>query len=166
MYQRILLTLDGSELARAAIPHAGTIAGGGAAEVTVLEVLPSGETMRTRALSEGYDFTAGDLDAAAEFAVSQLGAMRREAERELAAAESQLLAAGVGSVTTAIVDGLAGNAIVEYAAQHGIGAIVMATRGHSGLGREVLGSVAEYVLRHAGDAAIVLVGPRSKGPAG
>ena len=37
----------------------------------------------------------------------------------------------------------------------------MATRGHSGLGREVVGSVAEYVLRHAGPVAVVLVGPRA-----
>jgi nucleotide-binding universal stress UspA family protein len=37
----------------------------------------------------------------------------------------------------------------------------MPTRGHGGLGREVVGSVAEYVLRQPGEAAVVLVGSRA-----
>ena len=73
---------------------------------------------------------------------------------------AELEAAGVRSVTTAVQDGLAGNEIVDYAQRLGCEAIVMATRGHSGLGREVVGSVAEYILRHSGNAAVVLVGPR------
>lgn len=168
MYQRILLTLDGSVLARAAIRHAAILAADGNAgagagpEIIALQVLPSEEMMRARALGEGYEFTGGGAEASAQMAAGQRAAMRREAERELSAATATLKAAGAHSVRAEIVDGLAGQAIVDYVREHDVDAIVMSTRGYSGLGREVMGSVAEYVLRHAGDAAVVMVGPQPR----
>lgn len=52
--------------------------------------------------------------------------------------------------------GLEGEAIVKYAAQNGCDLIVMGTHGHGGFTKLVLGSVADYVLRHAKCAVFVI----------
>jgi len=85
----------------------------------------------------------------------------QRAQADVESAKQELEAAGIKSVRTEVVAGLAGNVIADTAEREGVDAIVMATRGHGGLGREVVGSVAEYVLRHAGNAAVIFVGPRS-----
>jgi nucleotide-binding universal stress UspA family protein len=159
MYQKVLLTLDGSALARLAIPQVARLAGGTGAQVTVLEVIPTLEQLRMEALG-AYEVTAGRREATETLAQDAHFQRREAALEELAAAAKALAASGVANVTTSVAEGLAGNAIVSCAEREGCDAIVMATRGHGGLGREVLGSVAEYVLRHAGRAAVVLVGPR------
>jgi nucleotide-binding universal stress UspA family protein len=100
-----------------------------------------------------------------ELAQSAHFIQQRDAKQQLAEAEAQLREAGVQHVRPLVREGLPGNVIVDTASEEGVGAVVMATRGHSGLGREVVGSVAEYVLRHAGGLAIVLVGPRAALPA-
>ena len=160
MYRRILVTLDGSALARTALTHAAKLASGSSTEVRVLTVSDTPEQTRREA-EEQFELTDGDA-----LRIDALGKemhfnRRHRAQDELARAEQELRAAGVVAVQSDVVEGLAGNEIVDFAAAQQCDAIVMATRGHGGLGREVLGSVAEYVLRHAGDAAVILVGPRA-----
>lgn len=160
MYQRVLVTLDGSALARTALDHTARLAAGTATEVRVLAV--SDTLDLTQRDAEGqFEVTDGDparIDALAK----ELHFNRRHrALDEVARAETQLRAAGITSVQGDVLEGLAGNEIVSFAAAQQCDAVVMATRGHGGLGREVLGSVAEYVLRHAGGLAVILVGPRS-----
>jgi nucleotide-binding universal stress UspA family protein len=161
MYQRIMLTVDGSELARSAIPHAAAIAGDTSTEVIVMSVVETLEAVREHTLGDAYPFHLGDLQKVEEIAESRYRISRTAAEQEVARTAELLRASGVGSVQTMVVDGIAGNAIIDAAQQHQVDAIVMATRGHGGLGREIVGSVAEYVLRHAGTLAVVLAGPRS-----
>jgi nucleotide-binding universal stress UspA family protein len=52
-------------------------------------------------------------------------------------------------VHTALLSGLVARQIVRYAREHGIGLIVLATHGRTGLSRAILGSVAEAVVRLA-----------------
>jgi nucleotide-binding universal stress UspA family protein len=54
--------------------------------------------------------------------------------------------------------GAAGQAIVEYSGSHGIELIALATHGRSGLGRVILGSVADHVIRHS-DLPVLLIPP-------
>lgn len=66
------------------------------------------------------------------------------------------------SITTHLVDGRAGEAIVDFAAEHEVDLIVMASKGRSGVERVLIGSVAEYVIRHAQcPLCITKVGGRS-----
>lgn len=53
------------------------------------------------------------------------------------------------TVTHLILEGDPAGVIVDVAREHGCDLIVMGTHGRSGLGRLVLGSVAEHVIRHA-----------------
>jgi nucleotide-binding universal stress UspA family protein len=156
-----LVTTDGSELARAAIPQAARIAEGTDTDVVVLEVIETLDVLRRQAQGQ-YEFTDGEPGRIESLAQEWHFTRRDRALEDVERAKGELQGAGIANVRTLVAEGLAGNEIVDVAARENCDAIVMATRGHGGLGREVVGSVAEYVLRHAGRAAVVLVGPRSR----
>lgn len=159
MYRRIMLTLDGSELSRSAIPQALALAQGSSTEVVVFQAIDTVAALRNRFLGESFEFTGGRPEAIADLAQSQHFLLRDHALQEVEAAAQQLRAVGIAT-TTEVGEGVPGNAILDAANRHEVDAIVMATRGHGGLGREVVGSVAEYVLRHAGSRALILAGSR------
>ena len=157
-YEHVLLTLDGSLLAKSAIPHAARAAGP-EGSVAILQVIRTEDQVRQELQGSAYEFiVTGSLE---DVVHSAWFGEREAAHENLAAAADQLRAAGVGTVEVEVREGLAGNEIIDCSRRHQSDVIVMATRGHSGLGREVLGSVAEYVLRHAEGAAVLLVGPRT-----
>jgi nucleotide-binding universal stress UspA family protein len=133
-----MLTLDGSELAREAAPRARALAKQFGGHVIVLGVLPCPEGPSPFSM-EGARI-----------------ADERDAHAHLDAVAEALRAEGI-SVEVMTTRGDAGERIVEEAEALGCDAIVMATHGRSGLGRALIGSVAEYVVRHSRGAAVVLV---------
>ena len=81
---------------------------------------------------------------------------RLEAYPPLSEAETALREAGVRAVGTLVVRGEPGPAIVSVASRLECDLIVMSTHGLSGLKRAVLGSVADHVVRHAPEIAVLL----------
>jgi nucleotide-binding universal stress UspA family protein len=72
------------------------------------------------------------------------------------------LTAAVGNCETHFIEGRPGRTIVEFAADNDIDMIIMGTHGHRGLDRMLLGSVAEYVIRHTDAAVLTLKSPNPK----
>lgn len=144
MYQRILLAVDGSDLASRAIPEVSEIAAPLGAEVVVLQAVSNHADQKTSA------------DAAHS-------KERTSAEQTLSAAAEQLRTNGVGSVRTMVVAGSPGATIVEHADALHCDLVVMATHGRSGAREVLMGSVAEYVVRHCLVAPVLLVGPGRAG---
>lgn len=133
-FDKVLVPLDGSTLAEVAMWKAAEMANGGT--VSLLRAV------------EAHTLPGADpIDA-------QVTAVR-EAEEYLASAARRLQAKGIKNVETHVWYGPAAAAIVEAAAVQKADLIVMSTHGRSGLGRLVLGSVAESVLR--GTRAPILV---------
>jgi nucleotide-binding universal stress UspA family protein len=129
VYDEILLPTDGSDAAEAAVEHAVRLARTYDARVHVLyvvEPLPAAE----------YDAT------------SVLDALRREGDRVTGETADRLERSELETVT-AVRTGAAHRVILDYAAESGIDLIVMGTHGRRGLGRVLLGSVAEKVVRLA-----------------
>jgi nucleotide-binding universal stress UspA family protein len=133
MYKRIVVPLDGSELAEQALPHALAQAGQFGAEVVLLKVL---EPLR-------------DVLYSAPAAVHTA----EELSAQLAHQYLEGVAAGVReqgiAVQVAEVEGEPYVEIIRYAEEQAADMIVMSTRGHSGLSRWLLGSVADRVVRGA-----------------
>jgi nucleotide-binding universal stress UspA family protein len=124
----ILVPLDGSALAEAALPKALELA----------EVFGAGVLLLRAAQAQtlpGIDPTEAQVRVVAE------------AEAYLAQVQERLTRQGRVTVKTSVWYGPAAHAIVEAARVHGADEIVMTTHGRSGLGRLLLGSVAESVLR-------------------
>ena len=126
-FSRILVPLDGSALAEAALPSAASLA---SADTVVI-------LMRA---AEAHTMPCGDPTAAQVDAV-------REAEEYLAGVAARLQLNGVKNIATSVWYGPAAPAIVDAARLRKVDLIVMSTHGRSGLGRLILGSVAESVLR-------------------
>jgi nucleotide-binding universal stress UspA family protein len=144
--RRIMVPLDGSPLARQALPFAADLARSSGAELlliqsiaTTIEAFP-GFRSRGRPILELADV---------------LEALRDQAESDLGAEADELRARGI-SANTLVVQGHAAEVLVDEAARHSADLIVMATHGYSGIKRWALGSVAEKLL-HASSTPLLLV---------
>ena len=122
----ILVPLDGSFLGELALAPAVDLARDKAAKLVLLRA------------AEAHTTVADPTEAQV--------AVVREAEEYLAAVRTRVLDA-VAEIETTVWYGPPAEAIVEAARYRGADLIVMSSHGRSGLGRLVLGSVAESVLR-------------------
>jgi len=135
-YKHVLVPLDGSELAEAALTDALALARLSLAEVTLLKVvLPI----------EGV-IEIGTHDA---IYVGEIWHINKKQALEYL--ESVRVRDRISNepfkVHVAVEMGPAAETIIDYARKHPVDLIVMATHGHSGLKRWVYGSVADKVLR-------------------
>jgi nucleotide-binding universal stress UspA family protein len=126
---KILVPLDGSILAEAALAKAATFAKDQPGATLVLLRAAEAATL------PGADPTEAQVEVV------------REAEEYLASIADRLKREGVTKVETSVWYGKPASAIVEAAQFGKVDLIVMSTHGRSGVGRLILGSVAESVLR-------------------
>lgn len=159
MYRTILLTNDGSEIAQAATPHAVHLASMAPdASVVCVTVIDTVAQLLAQATPSGWGYDGGRI--AVESAEAAVAAERADATANLATLKATLEAQGVKNVRTAIIEGHAGTAIVDAARAEHADIVVMATHGRGGLGRAVLGSVADHVVRHAPCPVLLVRPPR------
>lgn len=159
MYRTILLTNDGSEIAQAATPHAVHLASMAPdASVVCVTVIDTVAQLLAQATPSGWGYDGGRI--AVESAEAAVAAERADATANLATLKANLEAQGVKNVRTAIIEGHAGTAIVDAARAEHADIVVMATHGRGGLGRAVLGSVADHVVRHAPCPVLLVRPPR------
>lgn len=137
MYKKILVPLDGSELAECVLPHVESIAKGCGVESVVF----------VRAL-DAY------MPSAASAYVGESLKKEIEESNEKAAREyldqvvSRVKLDGV-EVQKQLITGRAAESIAEYATKNSIDLIAIATHGRSGVSRWAWGSVADRLLRSA-----------------
>jgi nucleotide-binding universal stress UspA family protein len=139
VYQKILIPLDGSELAECTLEHAKTITKGcNVPEVIVFRAIEPLSALTISALAEAADDSLGR-------AVEQ---NEREAKEYVSKVRSILKIEGIASQAVT-VKGEAAEEILGYAERNNVDLIVMSTHGRSGLSRFLFGSVAEKVSRHS-----------------
>lgn len=141
--RRIIVPLDGSELAEAALPYAVVIAQRMNMGITLVRVLH----LDSVAYSEGYNL--GDMLGEAE------AQMEAEARRYLVDVARRLRDEGL-EVETETLRGSASSEIAELARRTDHNMIALATHGRSGVSRLLMGSVAEAVVRTSGDPVLVV----------
>ncbi|MDD5039476.1 MAG: universal stress protein [Dehalococcoidales bacterium] len=148
MYKRILVPLDGSELAECVLPHVESIAKGcGVVDVVFLRVV------EPVFMAETYD----EADINPEDVKRMETQVKANAVDYLKQVASRAKYDGT-TVETKVVNGRAAESIVDYATKNGVDLIAMATHGRSGPSRWVMGSVADRVVR-SGCIAVLMVTP-------
>jgi nucleotide-binding universal stress UspA family protein len=145
MYKKILVPLDGSELAKKALDEAERLAKCFDAEIILFEVIP-------------FMPIYGSPELVTPLIVDEK--QKESAQKYLTHLAEELKKRDI-EVTTRVRTGQqVALEIIEFAKESGADLIVMCTHGRSGISRWLLGSVALKVLAHAG-APILLI--RSKG---
>jgi len=135
MFKKILIPLDGSQLAEGILPRVEWLAKIHDAEVTLLRV------------ALAHTFPGMDP-------VQHQVNVVREAEEYLAQVEANLKIVGV-KVNSVVRYGHDAQEIVDHARDRGFDLIAMSTHGRTGLTQFVLGSVASKVI-HAAPVPILL----------
>ncbi len=139
MFQKILVPLDGSDLAETVLPHVAAIVSESKVNtITFIRIIepiypPGDEAALT------LFFTEDNLE-------KMQSAQQADAEEYLKSVLDRLTFADV-SLKTEVIHGKAAESLADYAAHNDISLIVVATHGRSGVGRWVMGSVAERILR-------------------
>ena len=139
MFESILLPLDGSPLAEAALPAAEQVAKRFGARLVLLEVVPPGDVSA---------WMAPGARASAPDEKKRLFQRDRELSEEYLSAKVDSLKAD-GITAEAMVK--VGEPVEEILASintMGISLIVIATHGRGGLSRLIFGSVTEKVVHH------------------
>jgi nucleotide-binding universal stress UspA family protein len=155
MFKKILVCLDGSELAEQILPYA---------EEQALHF--SSKLVLIRTFSEpGFIGLAvpgfPGIPVETQNMGKQIQREEEEAGKYLKTVAERLLKQRGLSAECVTVLGAAGEVIVKYAAENKVELIAIATHGRSGPGRIVMGSVADYVLHHA-HLPVLLIRPEIK----
>ena len=145
MFNRIVVPLDGSQLAEQALAQAVELANVLQIPLTLVRVVDVTMLDRYGAYGLAAEYTA----------VGQLATEEQQVADEYLAATMTRLAGGMKQpVTVKVVTGAAAGAIVEAAGPDDV--IVMASHGRTGVKRWFLGSVAEDVIRRATSPVLLI----------
>lgn len=145
MIKKVLVTLDGSPLAEAVIPHAEDIAIPLGAELIFLRVVPpiparaASIEIRTR----GYS------------AKQLIATVVEEAKNYLKGVEERSRSRGANS-RSVVVEGMVIDTILRFIDEEDIDIVAISTHGHSGITRLIVGSVAGVVMRRANIPVLML----------
>lgn len=167
MLQKLLVTLDGSQLSEAAIPVAERIVSGTGAKIDIMTVVKRPQSRvrveRIHSIPEPGLY-GGFVRAEVETIESQDEAEQRvtsRLKRYMSEKTLVLTVSGVDVAPSVAFDDDPVRAIVNHARDANVDLIVMATHGRSGLGETIFGSVAHDVLK-SGIAPVVLVRPERR----
>jgi nucleotide-binding universal stress UspA family protein len=141
----IFVPLDGSGMAEKVLPQVIELAGSMKLEVHLIRVY----TLPVNA------FVATD-GVIAQGPAPFRQELRNEAETYLGGQAAQLRAHGVEQIMTTALEGDPASEIIDIARNTANNLIAMSTHGRSGIGRWVLGSVAEKVVQHSRDPVLLI----------
>jgi len=148
MYTRIVVGIDGSELATKALRHALTLAGENAARLFVVT-----STEPSVVIAPGAEMMAVNTGPM----ISELEEVKaKSAQATLAEAETLATAEKVKIEAIHLPSSIAADAILKTAEHQGADLIVMGSHGRRGLGRLLLGSQAAEVLARSSIPVLVV----------
>ncbi len=146
MYQRILVTTDGSALSKKAVRSAIDLAAAIGANLVVLNVVPR---YPVSYFEGGVSISTEDVSRI-EKKWAEDGQAIVDSVEKLAKAE------GVAVKTAIIRSDLVAESIMAAAKKHKCDLIVMASHGRKGIKRLLLGSETQHVLTHSSVPVLVL----------
>jgi nucleotide-binding universal stress UspA family protein len=148
MYEKILVPLDGSELAECALSHVKDLVKGGLVkEVILLNVI-------------GLDLPWAESYGQALDMMEIRKKLLSDSKKYLADVEARLGSEGIKVKTESLEGRRPADIISDYAKKNGMDMIVIATHGYSGLKKLMLGSVSFGIL-HESHVPVLLIRPES-----
>ena len=153
MYKKILVPLDGSELAECALEHVKIIAlGCNVPEVVLLRVV------------EPTYLGADALSASSIMYSDLINQIQQEAENYIKAATQKFLQLSGITAHFTLAYGNAADEILKYAQNNQVDLIIMTTHGRSGVSRWLFGNVADRVSHHSIVPVLIIAPPGCRLP--
>ena len=154
MYKKILVPLDGSELAECALNHVKKMFKGcPGAEVVLINAVVTELPWR--------EINPGEIGRAPAF---DFNAYRQtfldKSSKYLANVQSRLVSEGIKTQTETLDSNSPSSTITDYAHKRGVDLIVIATHGYTGMKKMMLGSTALKVL-HESNVPVLLIRPEA-----
>ena len=149
--ERVVVPVDGSELAEEVFPHVAHLSRGLNLPIDLLRVTLSEEEYY-QAMSMGLRVLPPSLPSFRSFSETMDG----EARDYLADAKARLSNMGATDVEDRLLHGAAADSIVNLAMSTANSLVAMTTHGRSGVGRMILGSVSERVVRQSGGPVLLI----------
>ncbi len=149
MYRKILVPLDGSELAECVLQHVEAMARAGGVESVMLV-----------RVAEPFDLTPvrGEQGWFTEEEVKKADAGARAVAQDYLDRVAGQLNLRPVSVQKEVLEGRAAPTLADYANKNNVDLVVVATHGRSGVSRWVMGSVADRLVRSV-HAPVLIVRP-------
>jgi nucleotide-binding universal stress UspA family protein len=138
MYQHILISTDGSEIAQKGVDHGLALAKALGAKVTIIMVSES-----------LFKFVGGESGLSATAYLEYTEYQRDAAVKVLASGSEAAERAGIEADTVLLENNLPAEAIVQTAKARNCDLIAMSSHGRRGLSRLILGSVTSEVLANS-----------------
>lgn len=154
MYKRVLVPLDGSTIALQVLPYAKVLAKSTGASIGLVQALNEYPSQLLSGISMGYSQRKPGTNAGEAWEKAKASA-KQQAQTYLKDTAKPLTAAGF-KVTTSVVEAEPGDAIVEEAEKSMDTIIAISTHGRSGIGRWVMGSVTDKVIRQSKNPVLVV----------
>lgn len=156
MKRKVLIPLDGSEFSRRIVPVVRSFFDPEGAELILLrvaqtpsaspDVSPQDVLVGSLPMAGSYEAYSRTLDAEFTETVKERESYRKALAEELRAEAERLRQHGY-TVSVEVHFGDPAQRIIDFVNDEGIDLVAMATHGRTGIGRLVMGSVAERVLR-------------------
>ena len=140
MYKKIMVPLDGSDLAECVFVHVEAIITSFKSKEVVLVRVVNPVRLPISVPAQGnFGFTEKDRH--------QLDANRKKAAKEYLEKTTASLNIPGTVINYDVLEGNPANMLADYAAENEMDLIVIASHGRSGISRWVMGSVAERIVR-------------------
>jgi nucleotide-binding universal stress UspA family protein len=154
MYKKILVPLDGSELAECALNHVRKIfQDGPAGEVILLNAVSIELPWRELSVEDPGYTIAFDYNALKKTFMDK-------SKKYLAKVKSRLSSEGIKVKTETIESNQTSSTITDYAQKKGVDLIIIATHGYTGMKKMMVGSIALKVL-HESNVPVLLIRPEA-----
>ena len=148
MYRKIMVPLDGSNLAECVFPHVDAIING----------LPVRELSLLRVVKPERVYAVSDSPIDPNLASSRESERKQIADDYLRSVAERFEESGVTCETKSMV-GRVADSLVDYSIDNKIDLIIIATHGRSGVTRWVMGSVADKIMRSSKIPVLMIRAP-------
>lgn len=152
MYKKIMVPLDGSELAECVLPHVETL----------IEGCRVNHIVFVRVVQPAAAFYSGDYPMSPELLKERETAWKKAAQDYLDQVVNRLKHKSTGLHSEILVGNVA-DSLADFIEKNDFDLILIATHGRSGVKRWVRGSIADKVLRASNIPVLMVRAPGSEG---
>jgi nucleotide-binding universal stress UspA family protein len=159
MYKKIMVPLDGSELAECVLPHVKSfIAGCQVGTIILTRVIePASLSYRSAYVTNESDLTK------VEDKTKEIEAKRKSSAEEYLKEMANRIGQEGGVLQTKVIVGKVADSLVDFVESNDIDLILIATHGRSGISRWVRGSIADRILRASSVPVLMVRAPGTMG---